>query len=145
MPARYADYLAKASKSGDETAFRHYWEMCTVLALRDGLRSGDVFVPGSRRYADPGTYLFTPEQWQQPLAWAYPWKGRRRWSCSLWVPSEAASSKVDTLTVFMARFLPTPLRVGTRASEEHSFRREALFGRFKCLDDRRSQVNVARM
>ena len=37
MPARYADYLAKASKSGDDTAFRHYWEMCTVLALRDGL------------------------------------------------------------------------------------------------------------
>jgi hypothetical protein len=62
VPARYADYLAKARKSGDDTAFRHYWEMCTVLALRDGLRSGDVFVPGSRRYADPGTYLFTPEQ-----------------------------------------------------------------------------------
>jgi hypothetical protein len=68
VPARYADYLAKARKSGDETAFRHYWEMCTVLALRDGLRSGDVFVPGSRRYADPGTYLFTPEQWQPRLA-----------------------------------------------------------------------------
>src|SRR6266853_5310640 len=63
VPARYADYLAKARKGGDDTAFRHYWEMCTVLALRDGLRSGDVFVPGSRRYADPGTYLFTPEQW----------------------------------------------------------------------------------
>ncbi|MEU8206656.1 DUF4158 domain-containing protein [Streptosporangium sp. NPDC049046] len=29
-------------------------ELCVVLALRDGLRSGDVFVPGSRRYADPG-------------------------------------------------------------------------------------------
>jgi hypothetical protein len=68
VPARYADYLAKARKSGDDTAFRHYWEMCTVLALRDGLRSGDMFVPGSRRYADPGTYLFTPEQWQPRLA-----------------------------------------------------------------------------
>ncbi|WP_433257500.1 hypothetical protein ACQPYK_20650 [Streptosporangium sp. CA-135522] len=34
-----------------------------VLALRDGLRSGDIFVPGSRRYADPATYLYTPEQW----------------------------------------------------------------------------------
>src|SRR5207302_8470426 len=29
VPARYADYLAKASKIGDETAFRHYWEMYT--------------------------------------------------------------------------------------------------------------------
>ncbi|MFG6201215.1 DUF4158 domain-containing protein [Nonomuraea sp. JJY05] len=45
VPARYADYLAKARKSGDDTAFRHYWELCTVLALRDGLRSGDVFAP----------------------------------------------------------------------------------------------------
>jgi hypothetical protein len=34
-----------------------------ILCLRDGLRSGDVFVPGSRRYADPATYLYTPEQW----------------------------------------------------------------------------------
>ncbi|MFF4414492.1 hypothetical protein ACFYY8_18350 [Streptosporangium sp. NPDC001559] len=64
VPARYADYLAKARKAGDDTALRHYWELCVVLALRDGLRSGDVFVPGSRRYADPGTYLFTPEQWE---------------------------------------------------------------------------------
>ena len=34
-----------------------------TLCLRDGLRSGDVFVPGSRRYADPSTYLCTPRQW----------------------------------------------------------------------------------
>jgi hypothetical protein len=34
-----------------------------TLCLRDGLRSGDVFVPGSRRYADPSTYLYTPRQW----------------------------------------------------------------------------------
>jgi TnpA family transposase len=73
VPARYADYLARARKTGDDTAFRHYWELCTILALRDGLRSGDVFVPGSRRYADPGTYLFTPQQWE----------GRRAESCLL--------------------------------------------------------------
>ena len=63
VPARYAEYLEKARKAGDDTSFRHYWELCVVLGLRDGLRSGDVFVPGSRRYADPSTYLFTPEQW----------------------------------------------------------------------------------
>lgn len=73
VPARYADYLARARRSGDDTAFRHYWELCTILALRDGLRSGDVFVSGSRRYADPGTYLFTPEQWE----------GRRAEFCQL--------------------------------------------------------------
>ncbi|GII94365.1 DDE transposase [Sinosporangium siamense] len=63
VPARYADYLDKARKSEQDTAFRHYWELCVILCLRDGLRSGDVFVPGSRRYADPATYLYTPEQW----------------------------------------------------------------------------------
>jgi TnpA family transposase len=63
VPARYAEYLAKARRDGDDTAYRHYWELCVILALRDGLRSGDVHVPGSRRYADPATYLYTPDQW----------------------------------------------------------------------------------
>ena len=64
VAARYAGYLAKARKSGDGTAYRYYWELCVILSLRDGLRSGDVYVPGSRRYADPATYLYTPAQWQ---------------------------------------------------------------------------------
>ena len=55
VPAKYAGYLEKARKSGEDTAYRHYWELCVTLCLRDGLRSGDVFVPGSRRYADPST------------------------------------------------------------------------------------------
>ena len=58
VPTRYADYLAKARKSRDDTSHRHYWELCVILGLRDGLRSGDVYVPGSRRYADPATYLY---------------------------------------------------------------------------------------
>src|SRR6266699_2774466 len=49
-PARYAEYLEKARKAGDDASFRHYWELCVVLGLRDGPRSGDIFVPGSRRY-----------------------------------------------------------------------------------------------
>src|SRR6266446_7259521 len=59
VPARYADYLARARKAGDDTSFRHYWELCVILGLRDGLRSGDVYVPRSRCYADPATYLYT--------------------------------------------------------------------------------------
>ncbi|MFC9975592.1 Tn3 family transposase [Spirillospora sp. NPDC127200] len=52
VPARYAEYLGKA---GDDTGYRqHYWVLC----------SGDIFVPGSRRYADPATYLYTPAQWE---------------------------------------------------------------------------------
>jgi hypothetical protein len=34
------------------------------MALRDSLRSGDVHVPGSRRYADPASFLLTPQQWE---------------------------------------------------------------------------------
>ena len=64
VPARFAGYLEKARKAGDDTSFRHYWELCVLLGLRDGLRSGDVFVPGSRRYADPSTYLYTPGRWE---------------------------------------------------------------------------------
>jgi len=63
VPARYAGYLEKARQAGDDIGFRHYWELWVILGLRDGLWSGDIFVPGSRRYADPSTYLYTPEQW----------------------------------------------------------------------------------
>lgn len=37
--------------------------LCGLLGLRDGMRRGDVHVPGSRRNADPAAYLLTPEQW----------------------------------------------------------------------------------
>jgi hypothetical protein len=64
VPARWAGYLEKAAKDGDVTACRHYCELCALMALRDGLRSGDVHVPGSRRYADPSSFLLTPQQWE---------------------------------------------------------------------------------
>lgn len=35
-----------------------------LLGLRDGLRSGDLFDAGSRRYADPASFLLTAEQWE---------------------------------------------------------------------------------
>jgi hypothetical protein len=63
VPARWSGYLEQASGAGGATANRHYWELCVLLALRDGLRCGDVFVPGSRRYADPAAYLLTAEAW----------------------------------------------------------------------------------
>ncbi|MEU9831840.1 hypothetical protein AB0D67_09895 [Streptosporangium sp. NPDC048047] len=94
VPARYADYLTKARRSGDDTAFRHYWEICTILALRDGLRSGDVFVPGSRRYADPGTYLFTP---QHPRTLRRPAPGLHR------PPHEHAHSNESQLPMAVPR------------------------------------------
>jgi hypothetical protein len=64
VPTRWAGYLTAAAEAGDVTAYRHYWELCVLMALRDGLRSGDVHVPGSRRYADPISFLLTVEQWE---------------------------------------------------------------------------------
>jgi hypothetical protein len=76
VPARWAGYLEKAAKDGDVTAYRHYWELCVLMALRDGLRSGDVYVPGSRRYADPSSFLLTPQQWGAAAAGVLP-RGRQ--------------------------------------------------------------------
>lgn len=63
VPARWAGYLDAAAAAGDVTGYRHYWELCVLLGLRDGLRSGDVHVPGSRRYADPASFLLIAEKW----------------------------------------------------------------------------------
>ncbi|WSY18711.1 Tn3 family transposase (plasmid) [Embleya sp. NBC_00896] len=63
VPVRWRGYLDTAARAGSVTAYRHYWELCVLLALRDGLRTGDVFVPGSRRYSDPAAYLLTPAKW----------------------------------------------------------------------------------
>jgi len=63
VPVRWEGYLEQAAKAKDVTAYRHFWELTVLLGLRDGLRSGDVYVPSSRRYADPASYLFTSEQW----------------------------------------------------------------------------------
>ena len=45
VPARWAGYLEKATRDGDVTAYRHYWELCVLMALRDGLRSGTSTSP----------------------------------------------------------------------------------------------------
>jgi len=58
VPARYAEYPERPGNGADETAFRHHREQCVVLALRDGLRPGDVFVletPGGGGYGPPLT------------------------------------------------------------------------------------------
>jgi len=63
VPARWQGYLADAVAAGDTTAYRHYWELAVLLCLRDALRSSDIHVPGSRRYANPTAYLIAPDLW----------------------------------------------------------------------------------
>ena len=36
---------------------RRAYELCALSTLRDTLRSGDIYLPHSRRYADPETFL----------------------------------------------------------------------------------------
>ena len=64
VPTKWRGYLDEANMSGSATAYRHDWELSVLLGLRDGLRSGDVYVPGSRRYADPAAYLLSAKQWE---------------------------------------------------------------------------------
>ena len=40
VPTKWTGYLAAAMEAGDLTAYRHYWELCVLIGLRDGLRSG---------------------------------------------------------------------------------------------------------
>src|SRR5213078_3085899 len=60
VPARWRPY---ATDNPDPTARRHYFELCVLWELRGALRAGDVWLEGSRRYADPQTYLIPREAW----------------------------------------------------------------------------------
>ena len=42
---------------------RRYYEMCVLWELRRALRSGDIWLENSRRYANPESYLIPQEQW----------------------------------------------------------------------------------
>lgn len=43
---------------------RRYFELCVLWQLREDLRAGNVWVVGSRRYANLDSYLLPPDQWQ---------------------------------------------------------------------------------
>ncbi|WP_145279696.1 DUF4158 domain-containing protein [Tautonia plasticadhaerens] len=60
VPARWRPYV---NDNPDPTKRRHYFELCVLWELRGALRAGDVWLAGSRRYADPQTYLIPREEW----------------------------------------------------------------------------------
>lgn len=68
VPNRWQPYLAKARNAGEEKTYKHYWELCTLFALQGGLRSGEIWVEGSRRYANPASYLIPSEVWPDKRA-----------------------------------------------------------------------------
>jgi len=54
VPARWRPYV---TDNPDPMKRRHYFELCVLWELQGALRVGDVWLEGSRRYADPETYL----------------------------------------------------------------------------------------
>ena len=63
VPARWRPYLERARAAGEENLHKHYWELCVLFALQGGLRSGEIWVQGSRRYANPASYLIAVKDW----------------------------------------------------------------------------------
>ena len=68
IAARWRPYLDAARETGNKNRFKHYWELCVLLALQGALRSGEIWVKGSRRYANPASYLIAPEVWERDRA-----------------------------------------------------------------------------
>lgn len=49
--------------NGKGNLSRRYYELAVLWELRLALRSGDIHIEHSRRYADPSTYLIPPDSW----------------------------------------------------------------------------------
>ena len=59
VPGKWGPYVVEEDGRID----RRYWELCLLTVLREALRSGDVWIEGSRRYADPQSYLIPKASW----------------------------------------------------------------------------------
>jgi hypothetical protein len=63
------DFIQKAwlpyIKDESGSIVRRYYEICTLWHLRLALRSGDLWVDNSRRYADPESYLIPKAEWDK--------------------------------------------------------------------------------
>src|SRR5277367_919029 len=87
VPARRRGYLDAARGQGRGAAYRHYWELGVLYGVQAGLRSGDLWVPGSRRYTDPSTLLLPPDRWA----------GQRDDFCTVTGTDPSASRQLDRL------------------------------------------------
>src|SRR5262249_39877812 len=62
VPTTWRPYV---STTQGPTAQRHYYELCVLWQLRSALRAGDVWLDGSRRYANPTSYLVPKDRWPE--------------------------------------------------------------------------------
>jgi Domain of unknown function (DUF4158) len=61
----------RGSMQGTPSRRRRTWEIALALALKDALRSGDVFVPDSRRHVSFWHLCYDEPAWQQIRAMAF--------------------------------------------------------------------------
>ena len=53
-----------ALSQNDGTLDRRTWELGLAVSLRDSLRSGDVYLPESRRHVSFTNLVYDPTRWQ---------------------------------------------------------------------------------
>ena len=115
VPARWQPYLSQATADSDHTAFRHYWELALLYALRNSLRSGEIWVEGSRRYADPATYLLTDEEWHKARAETLSDSGRASTFAEQLQPIDADTTRLLNDLEDMLRDPNSPVRLDSES------------------------------
>jgi len=61
VPAKWGPHVL----TEDGKIERRHWELCLLWQLRGALRSGDVWVEGARRYANPQGFLVPKDRWPE--------------------------------------------------------------------------------
>ena len=59
VPKRWSEYVINQ----EGKIVRKYYELCVLWELRTALRSGNIWLSNSRRYANPESYLIPKQQW----------------------------------------------------------------------------------
>ena len=59
VPSKWKDYVVNE----EGKIVRKYYELCALWQLRGALRSGNVWLKHSRKYANPESYLIPTAQW----------------------------------------------------------------------------------
>jgi hypothetical protein len=62
-PIAFVKTRWKALVINDDGIDRRYYELCALSELRNALRSGDIWVQGSRQFKDFDEYLIPRKRW----------------------------------------------------------------------------------
>ena len=119
VPGKYHVALRQA----DATLDRRTWELGLAVAVRDGLRSGDVYLPESRHHVSFPNLVYDPNRWLQERDLAY---------TELDLPQQAddfvaqLQQEYDQVAQRTVRGLPSNEFVTIRGDRLHLKRRDAL-------------------